>query len=106
LIAWVNGSERYATIVAIDAIGLPESTCTFPYGIDCKHGVAVVLEYLERLEKAKSMAIADENDERLQLLDLEDLDDDWDPDISFLNPLMKAKPLWKLPPVFPSSWMH
>jgi uncharacterized Zn finger protein len=32
LIAWVDGSERYATRVAVDEEGLPESVCTCPYG--------------------------------------------------------------------------
>jgi uncharacterized Zn finger protein len=38
LIAWVDGSARYATRVAIDEDGLPDSICTCPYGLNCKHG--------------------------------------------------------------------
>jgi uncharacterized Zn finger protein len=50
LIAWVDGTERYATRVVMDEDGLPDSICTCPYGLDCKHGVAVVIEYLKRIE--------------------------------------------------------
>ena len=43
LVAWVAGSERYATKVAMDEDGLSDSICTCPYYIDCKHGVAAVI---------------------------------------------------------------
>jgi uncharacterized Zn finger protein len=42
LIAWVDGTEHYATKVVMDEEGLPDSICTCPYELDCKHGVAVV----------------------------------------------------------------
>jgi uncharacterized Zn finger protein len=77
LLAWVNGTHRYATQVKIDENGLPESTCTCPYGSDCKHGVAVVLEYLEQLKKNKRVPKAAKDDERLLLFD----EDGWDDDI-------------------------
>ena len=51
LIAWVDGSARYVTRVVMDEDGLPDSICTCPYQWDCKHGVAVVLEYLKQIEK-------------------------------------------------------
>jgi uncharacterized Zn finger protein len=51
LLAWVDGTTRYATKVIIGERGLPESICSCPYEIDCKHGVAVVLEYLRWMEK-------------------------------------------------------
>ena len=50
LIAWVDGTERYATKAVMDDDGLPDSVCTCPYEVDCKHGVAVVVEYLKRIE--------------------------------------------------------
>ena len=50
LIAWVDGTDRYATKVVMDEDGLPDSICTCPYCLDCKHGVAVVLEYLKHIE--------------------------------------------------------
>jgi uncharacterized Zn finger protein len=68
LIAWVDGSHRYATKVLIGADGVPDSICTCPYGVNCKHGVAVVLEYLEQVEANRSIPEADEDDERLALL--------------------------------------
>ena len=77
LLAWVDGTHRYATQVKIDENGLPESTCTCPYGCDCKHGVAVVLEYLEQLKKNKCVPKAAKDDERLLLFD----EDRWDDDI-------------------------
>jgi len=77
LLAWVEGTHRYATQVTIDEDGLPESTCTCPYGCDCKHGVAVVLEYLEQIKKNKRVPKAAKNDERLSLFD----EDRWDEDI-------------------------
>jgi len=77
LIAWVDGTHRYATQVTIDEDGLPESICTCPYGCDCKHGVAVVLEYLEQIKKNKRVPNAGKGDERLLLFDEED-DYDYD----------------------------
>jgi len=74
LIAWVDGSERYATKVVIDEDGLPDSICTCPYQCDCKHGVAVVIEYLKRVENNQSVSKAKQDDDRLKLW----ADDDWD----------------------------
>ena len=37
-------------MVTMDDDGLPDSICACPDEFDCKHGVAVVLEYLERIE--------------------------------------------------------
>jgi uncharacterized Zn finger protein len=69
LIAWVDGSERYATRVVIDEDGLPDSICTCPYERDCKHGVAVVIEYLKRVENKRSVPKAKQDDDRLELWD-------------------------------------
>lgn len=44
LIAWVDGTERYATKVVMGEDSLPVSICTCPYGWVCKHAVAVVIE--------------------------------------------------------------
>lgn len=74
LIAWVNGSERYATRVVINLDGLPESLCTCPYELDCKHGVAVVLEYLEMIEVGQPVPKAANDDLRLAVLE----DNNWD----------------------------
>lgn len=71
LIAWVNGTWRYATRVFIDQDGLPDSICTCPYAIDCKHGVAVVLEYLKRVEDKRRVPKVKQDDDRLKLLEEE-----------------------------------
>ncbi len=76
LIAWVDGTEKYVTKVVMNDDGLPESICTCPYGLDCKHGVAVVIEYLKRIEDNQPIPKASQNDARLKLLEDEDWDDD------------------------------
>lgn len=72
LVAWVGGSNRYATKVGMDADGKPDSICTCPYAINCKHGVAVLLEYLERLKHGRRVPQAGAGDKRLGLLAGED----------------------------------
>ena len=74
LIAWVDGTERYATKVVMDEDGLPDSTCTCPYELNCKHGVAVVIEYLNRIEEDQAIPKASRGDSRLKLVE----DEDWD----------------------------
>jgi uncharacterized Zn finger protein len=78
LLAWVDGTERYATRVDMDESGLPDSICSCPYEIDCKHGVAAVIEYLERVKHRQPVTTADANDERLRVLEDEDWDDEDD----------------------------
>jgi uncharacterized Zn finger protein len=80
LVAWVDGTERYATRVVIGDDGLPESSCTCPYELDCKHAVAVALEYLKRVENSKNVPKVAPNDDRLKLLEDEDGDDEPDDD--------------------------
>jgi uncharacterized Zn finger protein len=78
LIAWVDGTHRYAARVTINEEGLPDSICTCPYGYNCKHGVAVVLEYLRQIEEDKRIPKASKDDERLLLFDEEEWEDDLD----------------------------
>jgi uncharacterized Zn finger protein len=91
LLAWVQGTERYATQVELIAEGAervrPSSRCTCPLGIDgCKHGVAVVLAYLEALKQDEEVPQAATDDRRLRRLrdvevaeaDEEDFDEDYD----------------------------
>jgi uncharacterized Zn finger protein len=73
LIAWVNGSERYATRVIMNSDGLPESLCTCLYELDCKHGVAVVLEYLEMIGSGQDVPMTGNNDLRIVVLEDDDL---------------------------------
>lgn len=68
LVAWVQGSERYATRVILRADRLA-SNCTCPYGSTCKHAVAVALAYLNRPEQAKPLPVAPASDPRLVLLE-------------------------------------
>jgi uncharacterized Zn finger protein len=68
LVAWVSGTHQYATKVVMEEY-LPESLCTCPYRYDCKHGVAVVLEYLEQVGEGHRVPEASEDDDRLVLLE-------------------------------------
>lgn len=85
LIAWVDGTERYATRVVMDENGLPDSICTCPYELDCKHGVAVVIEYLKRVENNQSIPKAKQEDDRLELLEAENRDDEPNDDESAMS---------------------
>ncbi|MBU1182162.1 MAG: SWIM zinc finger family protein [Pseudomonadota bacterium] len=81
LVAWVNGSEKYAVRVTMGDGGLPDSVCTCPYKFGCKHAVAVVFECKERFERNHNIPKAKQDDERLKLLEItEGLDDDDDDD--------------------------
>lgn len=75
LVAWVDGSDRYATRVDMLDDGALDSICTCPYELSCKHGVAVLLEYLERVKNDRRVPRAAGDDDRLQLL--ENAGEDW-----------------------------
>ncbi len=75
LVAWVRGTERYATVVATKE-GALEGMCSCPVGVNCKHAVAVVLEYLEHLKKNKPVPHVNSNDGRLDLAQADLLDDE------------------------------
>ncbi len=77
LIAWVLGGEEYATRVYFKN-GTLISTCTCPYGINCKHAVAVVLEYLDQTKKNVTVPLISKKDERLELLEDDSGDEEWD----------------------------
>ena len=66
VIAWVVGTERYATVVSVDDEFI-ESRCTCPVGRSCKHAVAVVLEYIASAKNDRPIPTAAENDPRLRL---------------------------------------
>lgn len=76
LIAWVQGEQKYATEVYFEK-GELISVCTCPYGSNCKHGVAVVLEYLDHVKKKIEVPMVMEKDRRLELLEGMD-EEDWD----------------------------
>ena len=87
-VAWVQGTHRYATVVEAKD-GELISSCTCPYAGTCKHAVAVVLDYLERLKQKREVPIVTEQDPRLRSLreikkeeeatwDEEDEEEEWD----------------------------
>lgn len=67
VIAWVQGTVRYATQVEIAKKKLSAS-CTCPYGGTCKHAVALVLSYLEGLKSQEEIPTAAADDPRFELL--------------------------------------
>ena len=81
LIAWVEGTRRYATRVDMDGQELT-SVCSCPYWTTCKHAVAVVCEYLECLKQDTIVPTITDTDQRLTVLeniaDQDEDDDDWD----------------------------
>lgn len=61
LIARVQGTTEYFTEVSLENRKL-SSICTCPVGHDCKHGVAAVLEYLERIEQGEEVPVISDKD--------------------------------------------
>lgn len=78
LLATVMGGRRY--VVSVGLIADPghddpplESICTCPVGSDgCKHAVAVVAEYLDRLNRDESVPLAEVDDVRWAKLENDD----------------------------------
>jgi uncharacterized Zn finger protein len=75
ILAWVQGSTKYATRVEWQDGGLV-SICTCPVGPACKHAVAALLDGLDRLEQRRALPVVDENDRRLRLLAAEETGDE------------------------------
>lgn len=75
LLAWVYGSKQYATQVGFDADGKLFSNCTCPYGLACKHAVAMILVYLDAVKNGRKVPLADPDDERLEAFDDTDEED-------------------------------
>ena len=67
LVAWVHGDLRYATQVSYRN-GKLSSVCTCPYGTDCKHAVAVVIDYLQAIKEGKTIPLLPKKDERLKMI--------------------------------------
>ena len=85
LLATVTGGARYAVTVwcelAPKKSGAIYSRCTCPVGASgCKHAVAVVADYLQKLTDGEKAPVADQADERWELLGDEtgDAEDDSD----------------------------
>jgi uncharacterized Zn finger protein len=64
LVASVLGAETYVTTVDVENERLT-STCTCPYDSTCKHAVAVILEYLERIKRKIDIPVAPGTNKRL-----------------------------------------
>jgi uncharacterized Zn finger protein len=82
LVAWVQGTYRYATVAGMDEKSALSSRCTCPffYG-PCKHAVAVILAYLEAVQKKERILTTTSDDERLRKLSEErfsNSSDDWE----------------------------
>jgi uncharacterized Zn finger protein len=81
VVAWVQGGQRYATEVDFED-GKLISVCSCPYGNNCKHAVAVVLEYLDHLKENREVPQITGQDQRVALLqgftDEEDREDSYD----------------------------
>jgi uncharacterized Zn finger protein len=72
LLAWVQGTARYATRIRLTGQGRRRSVqggCTCPLGDNCKHGVAVVLAWLDGLREGREVPLADRDDPRHRLLE-------------------------------------
>lgn len=69
LLATVDGTRKYATLLFQKPRGKLVSTCTCPYGPRCKHAVALACVGLSLLAEKKSLPLADRHD--MRLLDLE-----------------------------------
>jgi uncharacterized Zn finger protein len=81
-VAWVQGTYRYATVAGMKENGALSSRCTCPYFYGpCKHAVAVILAYLETVQKKERIPATTSDDGRLRELseeDSSDSSDDWE----------------------------
>jgi len=78
LIAEVQGTHLYVTKVSMNEGNLA-SVCTCPFGVSCKHAVAALLAYLQRIKKKEEVETAAPDDYRLVAIENnEDYDADQD----------------------------
>lgn len=87
LIANVKGSDDYITLVSFGQSSNDSEisfNCTCPYGLGCKHAVAVVLTYIDLIKKGKKVPEVSPSDTRLKRLKegprRDDLEDDFEDD--------------------------
>jgi uncharacterized Zn finger protein len=70
IIAWVQGSELYATKVMIDSSAKLSGSCSCPsHWTPCKHSVALVLSFLDALKSKQGVPEASANDRRFRLIE-------------------------------------
>ena len=95
LIAWVLGSQKYATLVEVESGDLC-SLCTCPYDDSppCKHAVALLLEYMEAKEQNRPITAASPSDKRIAVIDdlllTCDLEDEGDDEEAEDEPSVRA----------------
>jgi uncharacterized Zn finger protein len=64
LVAWVSGTEDYATLVHLDEMGDHQWFCTCPYdGGPCKHAVAVILAAARQVKQKHDIPLLGEDDD-------------------------------------------
>jgi uncharacterized Zn finger protein len=81
LLAWVQGTRRYAVLVEPLVGGtLSEANCTCPVGYQCKHAVAAIFACQDQLLQQKAIPVAKPGDTRLRRVEEADggYDDDED----------------------------
>ncbi|MBW6498927.1 MAG: SWIM zinc finger family protein [Bacteroidales bacterium] len=79
LIAWVSGSEDYATHVEVGVGGEFDWFCSCPYWGPCKHAVAVVLAALEQEKAGRKLPLVDKQGDLYRTV-FDDSDDNDDED--------------------------
>ncbi len=82
LVAWVSGTDEYATWVRYEGQGDFDFGCTCPYDWGpCKHAVAVLLAAAGQLKQRKEIPLLDpEDDLCLEAFDEDEDEDDWQDD--------------------------
>ncbi len=80
LVAWVSGTEDYATLVRLDPAGQHGWFCTCPYGDGpCKHAVAVILAAAAEVKQQRAIPmLAEDDDLHLMLFGEPDDELDWE----------------------------
>jgi len=69
LVAWVSGTEEYATLVRIEQAGRYDCFCTCPHeGGPCTHAVAVILAAADRVKRREEIPLLSENDDLYLIL--------------------------------------
>ncbi|MDR1397618.1 MAG: SWIM zinc finger family protein, partial [Desulfarculales bacterium] len=70
LLATVDGTRKYATLLFRETGGKLASLCTCPYGPCCKHAVALACACLALSAEKQDIPLASDNDNRLLDLDI------------------------------------
>jgi uncharacterized Zn finger protein len=69
ILAWVQGTKQYVTLVSLESSGKLSAVCSCPYDwTPCKHSVAVVLAYLDSVKNKRDVPQVSKSDRRLKLI--------------------------------------